>query len=115
MDAKGFKFLKTLRSNDMDSWGNLVTGLGAASEPPWALQMNVLMANPILGSRSFPVLSAPPMFSSYNLLVPLPRTMAMEHMPQTLNLYLIANTQGKSILTKIPMTRVYNNQNMAVL
>ena len=38
MDAKGFKFLKTSRSNDMDSWGNLAIGSRALSKPPWATQ-----------------------------------------------------------------------------
>ena len=69
MDAKGFKFLKTLRSNDMDSWGNLTTGFRAASKPPWAPQMNVLRANPVLGSRASPVSSAPPVFPSYTTIV----------------------------------------------
>ena len=36
MDAEGFKFLKSLRSNDMDSWGNLAIGLRVVSKPPWA-------------------------------------------------------------------------------
>ena len=34
MDAEGFKFLKTSRSNDMDSWGNLAIGSRALSKPP---------------------------------------------------------------------------------
>ena len=34
MDAEGFKFLKTLRSNDMNSWGNLAMGSRALSKPP---------------------------------------------------------------------------------
>ena len=35
MDAEGLKFLKTSRSNDMDSWGNLAIGTRSLSEPPW--------------------------------------------------------------------------------
>ena len=73
------------------------------------------MANLVLVSKSFPVPSALLMFPLYNHPIFVPRTMAVEHMPQTLNPYLIAKTQGKSILTKIPVTRVYNDQNMVVL
>ena len=109
MDAEGFKFLKTLRSNDMDSWGNLAIGLRALSKPPWDPQRNVSRANPILGSRAFLAPSAPPMFPSYDHPISLHRTMAVEHMPQTSNPSLIENTQGKSILTKIPAKRVYND------
>ena len=32
MDAEGFKFLKTSRPNEMNSWGNLVFGTRAASQ-----------------------------------------------------------------------------------
>ena len=115
MDLEGFKFLKTLRSNDMDRYGNLAIGSRALRKLPWAPQTNEFRANPLLGLRAFPVQFAPPMFPSYDPPISLPRTIAVDHAPQTLKPFLMSNTQGKSILTKIPMMRVYTDQNLVVL
>ena len=109
MDAEGFKFLKTLRSNNMDSWGNLALGTRAFSKPPWAPQANEFRSNPMLKSRAFPIPSAPPMLHSYDHPTPLPRTMAVEQVRQSSNPFLMADIQGKSILKKILVMRIYTD------
>ena len=74
MDSEGFKFLKMLRLNDMESWGNL-----ALSEPPWAPQRHAARAHQEPRPRAEPLPSAPPIFSAYDPHVSMPRTKIVNH------------------------------------
>ena len=96
----------------MDSLGNLALRTRALSEPPWAPQANEFQVNPMLGLRALLVPSAPLIFPLFDHSALVPRTRAIDHAPQSLNAILMVDTQGKSILTEIPVTRVYTDQNM---
>ena len=65
--------------------------------------------------RAKPIPSAPPIFLAYDLNEPMPRKQTVEQVPQLSNPFLIADTQGKSVLTKIPVTRIYTDQVVDIL
>ncbi|MCO5588037.1 hypothetical protein L7F22_041991 [Adiantum nelumboides] len=115
MDARGFKFLKTNRPNDLNKWGNLVQGSRAASEPPRALEKGTSKVGFDVASRPMPAPSAPPLVHPYRNNAPAPSAATSPYLPGHLSPRPIAITYGKAILTSMPVTRVYNDQNFSVL
>ena len=115
MDPEGFKLLKTSCSHNMDSWGNLPVGSWALSEPPWAPQRHAPRAHQVPEPRAEPVPSVPPIFPAYGPQIPMPRKLTVKQVLESSNPFLITNTQGKSVLTKIPLTRIYTNQVVDIL
>ena len=122
MDSKGFKFLKTTRPNEMDKWGNLVLGTRAASEPQRASRPSVSTQTNEYSSRPQPSPSAPPFIHSMGqsrspirstavVAVPMATQVPKPHSPQLRK----ASVQGKTILSRIPVSRVYNHQNNKIL
>ncbi|MCO5590642.1 hypothetical protein L7F22_044615 [Adiantum nelumboides] len=115
MDAREFKFLKTNRPNDLNRWGNLVQGSRAASEPPRAPEKGTSKVGFDFASRPMPAPSAPPLFYPSRNNAPTPSAATSPFLPSQLSPRPIASTYGKAILTSIPVTRVYNDQNTSVL
>ena len=59
--------------------------------------------------------SAPPIFLAYDPHNSMPRKPTVKQVSQSSNPFLIADTQGKSVLTKIPVMRVYTDQAVDIL
>ncbi|MCO5546850.1 hypothetical protein L7F22_000287 [Adiantum nelumboides] len=115
MDARGFKFLKTNRPNELNQWGNLVKGSRATSEPPLAPEKAASRVAFDRTSRPMPAPSAPPLVHPYRNNAPSPSAATSPYLPGHLSPRPIASTYGKAILTSLPVTRVYNDQNTSVL
>ncbi|MCO5581467.1 hypothetical protein L7F22_035352 [Adiantum nelumboides] len=115
MDARGFKFLKTNRPNDLNKWGNLVQGSRAANEPLIAHEKGTSKVGFDFASRPMPAPSAPPLLYPYRNNAPAPSAATSPFLLSQISPRLVASTYGKAILTNIPVTRVYNDQNTSVL
>ncbi|MCO5577323.1 hypothetical protein L7F22_031151 [Adiantum nelumboides] len=115
MDARRFKFLKTNRPTDLNQWGNLVKGSRATSEPPIAPEKAASRVAFDRASRPMPAPSTPPLVHPYRNNAPAPSAATSPYLQGHLSPRPIASAYGKAILTSIPVTRVYNDQNTSVL
>ena len=121
MDSKGYRFLKTTRPYEMDCWGNLVLGQRASSEPFRVPRPRASTVTAELQTRPYPAPSAPPMIPSQRTQGPLhsfpedevmsrPRMQGQSssHIP-------IAKVEGKAIVSRILVYRLYTDSNHIAL
>ncbi|MCO5546848.1 hypothetical protein L7F22_000285 [Adiantum nelumboides] len=121
MDSRGYKFLKTTRPQEMDCWGNLAIGQQAFSEPVRALRPLIPTLTNEPKARQFPAPSAPPMFQSQRqqgLPPTLPEIEVTSRSPMMRKpspQIPIASVQGKAIVSKMFVYRLYTDQSSIAL